>query len=57
MSGHDLENKRQSEKDPATPPAHPRQEISRLPNADKRIGRGARTAEARGQSAALAALK
>jgi hypothetical protein len=54
---HHLKNEGEHEKRTASPPADVGQEIARLPDADERIGRGARSAEARREAATLSALE
>lgn len=56
MRRHDLQHKRQTHEDSATPPAGLRQECSRLANADELIRR-ALSAEVRGDAPALSALQ
>jgi hypothetical protein len=54
---HDLQNEAKPEENPAAPPADGRQKISSLSNADKGVGRRARSAEIGGESSALPTLK
>ena len=57
MRRHYLKDEAKTEEDSAAPPADGREEISRLPNPDERIRRGARSAEACGEAATLPALQ
>ena len=57
MSRHNLKYESQAEEYPAAPPANGGKKVSCLPNSDQRVGRRARSAEARGESTALSALK
>ena len=57
MRRHHLEDEAKAEEDPTTPPASSGEKISRLPNADKSVGRGARAAKIGCESGALACLQ
>jgi hypothetical protein len=54
---HYLKDKAEAQEDSAPPPTDGRQKISGLANANQRVGRGARPAEACGKAAALPALQ
>jgi hypothetical protein len=57
MSRHELQDEREAEEYPTTPPADGGQKISRLPDSDQRVGRRARSAKAGSESPALATLE
>ena len=57
MSRHDLKDEAQTKENPAAPPANCGKKVSRLPDPDQRVGRGARSAEACSEATALPALE
>jgi len=57
MGRHYLEDEAEAEENPTAPPASSGEKISRLTNADKSVGRRARSAKICGESGALAGLQ
>ena len=57
MRRHDLQDEAEAEEDSSAPPADCGEEVTGLPDSDQSVGRRARSAKARRETAALSALK